>query len=316
MVERVLPTVDSKFALFFTMWHRNTPYFIVPLAMDKVSHMTCDVGIYTDKPVEHLSVNMLVPFWGGTEMDMDERKKQELVKIKGRMQVARARARGVRVPTPNGKHHMRNLSGSPASHVSPLLFNNPLGLTRSLTHSQSHPVLSVSRTHPPRHSGNSPHISILPRPSSPLSPHSPRSPLAATNSPPRSPRSPRSGRANANNANNTNTNTNNSNNANNNTIKSPNTNNTTESHGSPIKSSPLSNNSPHAPSGSKSPSKSPQGDVYYSKYKEKMKYMKQLMKLKDEELARVRVEMNELLSGNKKSSNVSYYDFLPPPVNK
>jgi hypothetical protein len=56
--------------------------------------------------------------------------------------------------------------------------------------------------------------------------------------------------------------------------------------------------------------------VYYSKYKEKMKYMKQLMKLKDEELARVRVEMNELLSGNKKSSNVSYYDFLPPPVNK
>lgn len=256
------------------MWHRHTPYFLVPLAMDKVSHLTCDVGIYTDKPVDHLAVTMLVPFWGGMDVDMDERKKQELMKVKGRVQVARVRARG-RGSAANNKHHHRALSAnattaSAAVTSSPLFFNpsNPHGLPRSLSHSYSNPVLAVARSRV--HASTSPHMPGI------NSPHSPRSPRSSSPHSPKSPNSPQ-------------------------TVRSPNSPFNTNHHNNNNNRSPTSNNNNNT-----------KGE-HRSKYKIKLRQMKQLLKLKDDEITRLK---EENVAPKKGANTVSYFDFIPPPIKK
>lgn len=285
IVERIYPTTDAKFALFFTIWHRHTPYFIIPLAMEKVAHLTCDVGIYTDKPVDHLAVTMLVPFWGGMEVDLDERKKQELMKVKGRVQVARVRARGMRA---SNKHHHRALSAnattaSTSATSSPLFFNpsNPHGLPRSLVHSYSNPVLAVARNRV--HASTSPHMPGIPSSPNSPSPRSPQSSRSPKTQSPRSPHSPRSSRASNSPLNNTTSN--NSNNTNNH------------------------NNHSRSPT-AKQPSTETKSK---SKYKDKLKQMKQILKMKDDEISRLKEETKSSVSkkGFSAPSTVSYFDFIP-----
>jgi hypothetical protein len=221
------------------------------------------------------------------------------------VKIARARARGVKLPNSpaNGKFHHRNLSTSSVSPISPHPYNTTTShVTRSLSHSHSHPVLAISRPHsqPTRHSPlsnqptsprSSPRAShAASAPQSPKSPHSPKSP-----------RSPHSSRA-------TTTST-----------------TTTSSSASSSSSSSSSSSASASSSSNRSPTTKPpnfgisdlhKGGEGEKQFKETLAQMEQLLRMKDEELARLREEISVLTSGKQKTSTVSYLDFLPPPINK